>query len=205
MTGLTVGNISVLRLGELVPGGDRRWICRCGACGSEFRARGKDLRRGDYVSCGCLVVARCRGFKYSHGKSGTPLHRKWKQMRSRCTNDAGYVLQGVKVCERWDSFKAFAEDMAPSWKPGLTLERNDNSKGYSPDNCCWVPMREQSRNRSNLLKVTYGGKEIYLWKAAELLGLSRKAMYARYSRGIRPPRLFDPPKNRRTAHASCST
>lgn len=196
MTGKTLGNIVVLRVGELVRGGDRRWLCRCGACAKEFLARGKDLRRGDYISCGCVgkerTRERCRRFTLSHGENRTPLHRKWQQMWARCRHDSDYLRRGVQVCNEWRDFLAFKADMAATWKPGLSLERKDPRKGYSADNCCWIPVGEQARNRTNCPKVVYGGKERFLWEVAGLLGIRRQTLWQRYHRGVRPPELFNP-------------
>lgn len=106
--------------------------------------------------------------------------------------DPDYVSRGIKVCERWRDFSAFAADMGPSWRPGLSLERDNNLVGYEPGNCRWIPLSEQPRNRTNCQKVVYDGKETFLWKVAELLGISRKTMWLRYNRGDRPPKLFRP-------------
>lgn len=82
--------------------------------------------------------------------------------------------------------------MAPTWKAGLSLERKDNTKGYEPENCCWIPLAEQARNRTNCYRVVYQGAEMYLWRVAEILGIRKQTMSARYKRGVRPPELFYP-------------
>jgi hypothetical protein len=135
---------------------------------------------------------RAANFKLSHGQHGTALYKKWKGMRQRCVSDVDYVSKNIKVCERWNDFAAFASDMGPAWRPGLSLERKDNLKGYEPGNCCWIPLNEQARNRSNCPKVIYDGEEMFLWRVAEILGVHKKSMSARYRKGLRPPELFKP-------------
>lgn len=96
---------------------------------------------------------------HGHGKARTVngkrkpslTYIKWQQMKQRCFNPKNqrfkdYMGRGITVCERWLTFTNFLEDMGECPK-GLTLERIDNDKGYSPDNCEWRTAKEQCRNR----------------------------------------------------------
>ena len=95
----------------------------------------------------------------------TRIYSIWCDMKKRCNNPKcknyiRYGANGITVCSEWnDNFVAFYEwSMKNGYKNGLTLDRIKNDKGYSPDNCRWVTMREQNNNRANNIKVTYQGK-----------------------------------------------
>lgn len=97
----------------------------------------------------------------THGMSRTPLFRLWKQMRQRCNNprDTSYKRyggRGIRVCERWSDFSAFAADMGPR-PEGMTIDRIDTDGPYGPENCHWATDTEQARNKSNNRKLTIAG------------------------------------------------
>lgn len=77
-----------------------------------------------------------------HGMTGTRTYEIWKWMRTRCR----VGIERAHVCERWESFTAFLEDMgiAPE---GLTIERIDSKGNYEPSNCRWGTPAEQCRYR----------------------------------------------------------
>lgn len=81
-----------------------------------------------------------------------PLYNTWRMMRQRCTNpnhDAypWYGAKGITVCDRWNSFTNFAEDMGER-PEGFTLDRIKSDQDYSPSNCRWSSVPDQIRNRT---------------------------------------------------------
>lgn len=137
-----------------------RWSCVCD-CGTHHDVDSRALTRGQSRSCGCLQRDRARETarkNATHGRSGTPEYYTWQKTLSRCynTNDnaySNYGGRGIRVCKRWKaSFGAFLEDMGARPSSSHSIDRIDNSRGYSPDNCRWTDRKSQNRNaRSNVL------------------------------------------------------
>lgn len=133
------------------------WLCLCD-CGNEGLVRSRMLLRNtcNSRSCGCVRSEKQRDnpSRLTHGLSKKhPLYPTWKTMRQRCNNPNNkkyhrYGGRGIRVCDRWDDFTNFVEDMGPSWGSGLTLDRRDNDGNYEPGNCRWVKPIIQANNRS---------------------------------------------------------
>ena len=109
--------------------------------------------------------AKGRSATHGHGRRGaqTQEFRTWISMRRRC-NDPDYRAypnyggRGITVCERWQSFQAFLDDMGPSPSPKHTLDRLNGDESYSPSNCRWATRIEQNNNRRNNLLLTVNGR-----------------------------------------------
>ena len=95
-----------------------------------------------------------QGFQTTHGLRNHPLYSNWQNMKNRCYNPncedyTNYGNRGIAVCDLWkDDFVEFLYwALKHGWEKGLSLERIDCNKGYSPDNCKWISMKEQPKNR----------------------------------------------------------
>lgn len=88
----------------------------------------------------------------THKMSYTKVYRTWIAMLSRCRNEnepnyVNYGGRGIKVCDEWYRFEKFYEDMGDLPFYDAQLDRIDNEKGYSKENCRWISAKENSRNR----------------------------------------------------------
>lgn len=88
-----------------------------------------------------------------HGMRYTRAYKTWENTKTRCYNPKhpqymNYGGRGITMCDKWkNSFTAFWDDMKVGYKDDLTIDRIDNDKGYSPDNCEWVTLQENNRRK----------------------------------------------------------
>lgn len=123
----------------------------------------------------------------THGCSKTKIYRVFMAMHARCKNPnhisyPRYGAKGVTVCERWAKFEQFIADMGMR-KPGQSIDRVDNTKGYSPENCRWATVKEQANNHSNNRHLTVNGETKTLAQWGETVGMSPMKILSRIRRG----------------------
>ena len=94
-----------------------------------------------------------------NGKKSSPyrIYRIWckVKMRGGVVSRKSYqrspqakYYANVKLCEEWRSFANFYRwAMSHGYRDDLQIDRIDNEKGYSPDNCRWVTRSVQNKNR----------------------------------------------------------
>lgn len=125
----------------------RQFMCKC-ECWNVVKIKLKSLRRWEPHSCWC----KKNNGATTHWMRWTPLYKKWQYMRERCSANAPhkakcYKDRWITVCEDWNDFMRFYEDMKEWFSPDLELDRIDNDKWYFKENCRWVTKAENIKNR----------------------------------------------------------
>lgn len=135
-----------------------------------------------------------------HGGSGTPLYNVCKSMRQRCNNRKShdykwYGMDGVKICEEWEDFASFRKWATENgYKSGLTIDRVDSKGPYSPENCRWITIQEQQKNKRNVLKFLYLGDLYTVDTFCDKFGISKAMFYDRKHKGWSLDQIATTPK-----------
>lgn len=203
-TGEKFGRLTVIKL-EGISGKEARWICQCD-CGNETTVRSGNLTSGAVKSCGCYKHEYLVNSHTVHGGAKcegkrTKLYSIWIGMRRRCydRNDANYPRyggRGIVVCNEWkNDFAIFREwAIKNGYSSDLTIDRIDNDKEYSPENCRWTGALEQARNRRSNKVITFNGETHTAIEWEEKLGFSRGTISRRItSRGWSVERALTEP------------
>ncbi len=186
ISGFKFHRLRVIGFSHINHSGRAYWKCVCD-CGIEVTVSGRDLRCGGQKSCGCLRKDNMSGLK--HGKFGTSIYKTWVSMLTRCQNPntpafVNYGGRGITVSAEWLSFDAFYRDMGEKPFPSAQLDRIDNNKGYSKENCQWSTPKQNSRNRRSSRFVEVNGEQIAIAALIEKYGFkNRNIIYNRLKAG----------------------
>lgn len=196
LTGQRFGHLVAIRATE-----ERRrekvfWECQCD-CGNMHNVSACDLTSGHTRSCGC------QHHPLKHGESKSRLYSIHQGMKRRCYNKnhssyKDYGGRGITICEEWLNYETFRDwALHNGYNDKLTIERKDNDKGYSPENCTWIARSDQNRNQRSTRHIYIDGEKVTLPMIAEAIGLSETNISVRFSKGIRGLELIRVTKRRK--------
>lgn len=162
----------------------KRFLCQCD-CGRQKVIRIDHLRNSTR-SCGCIGVEKLISMNKTHGLTNTRIYRIYKTMIARCYyqkhksfND--YGGKGIEVCDEWLGENGFINFKDWAYQNGysdeLTIDRIDNLKGYSPENCRWATRKEQAINRRTTRMLTYNDKSMSLTDWATFLNMDKSLLH----------------------------
>lgn len=187
LTGERFGKLVVIREYGRDRWGNVTWLCKCD-CGNEIVVSGDDLRNEHTQSCGCLRLER----NTTHGCNHEPWYPTYASMMQRCGHFKGasehklhrYRDRGITVCELWQkSPRAFGDWLlAHGWHKGLQIDRIDNDKGYSPENCRVVTHKENANNRRDTWRLDDGTSLAMFCSSIGIKTLEGKGATKKYQR-----------------------
>lgn len=128
-----------------------------------------------------------------------PEYNVWVLMRQRCNNEKNpaywrYGGRGITICERWNSFQNFIDDMGRRPTQKHSLDRIDNSRGYCPKNCRWATLVEQGSNKRNNRVITHpdSGRKFTASQWERHLGLPKGTIIGRLYLGWSDEKALTP-------------
>lgn len=191
LTGMRFGRLTVVERSDNAKAGQAKWLCKCD-CGNECIAYGSNLQRGHTISCGCYREEIRPSLRQSHGYSNTRIYKVYEKIKGRCYNPntpcyPRYGGRGITMCEEWlknpESFIewAYENDYDEDAEYGkCTIDRIDNNKGYSPENCRIVDAKEQANNRRTNLIIEHNGERKTLAQWRDYFGMTQWQAYKNF-------------------------
>ena len=177
LTGKIFGRLTVIKRVENSKSGEARWLCLC-SCGNYKEVQANNLKSGQVQSCGCFRREVSSLGNKSHGMTKSRIYRIYQHMKDRCyrVTDKKYQRyggRGIKICDEWldDFMKFYNWSIQNGYKENLTIDRIDNDGNYEPQNCRWTTRKEQNRNYSRNILLTYKGETKCMIEWGEKLGI----------------------------------
>lgn len=194
--------LKVVKIVQYLEGKTKRkgCICKCCCCENEYigPSRIYMLISGELKSCGCYSrEIHKRMLEKSNLKHGDSVREKrsnlytlWAAMVDRATNknrkdSIYYSMKGVSICEEWKEYEVFKRwALENGYVEGLSIDRKDNSKGYCPDNCRWIELRDQNKNKTNNRILEYNGRKMIFSDWCREVNVSWNILNNRIKKGM---------------------
>jgi len=157
----------------------RLFECKCD-CGRTRTISIKHLRTKGRSNCICIRNKKLT----THGMAKTRLYKIYIGIKTRCYNKRhisyrDYGAKGIIMCDEWLDYENFFKDMGKDYKDGLSIERIDPKGNYESANCKWIPLIEQSKNKTNTIYVEYKKNRIKLIDLVKMFEINYNKLYER--------------------------
>lgn len=153
------------------------FLCICD-CGNSVLRQPDKLKSSNNASCGCRIGSK--------NWSNDDEYKVWNGMKQRCLNPNTPYYEKYKnrgICDKWLNYGNFINDMGKRPTPQHTLERIDNTKGYSKENCKWATRIEQQNNTCTNIFCEINGIKKTLAQWARYYDIPVRLVYSRKSKG----------------------
>lgn len=194
LTGMTFNRLTVIREADTSVHKKNhhvKWLCKC-ECGNYTEVVSSALKSGRVGSCGCYHSDRVIETHTKHGLSNTRIKSIYSGMIQRCYNPNAprydrYGARGIKICDEWlgenglVNFNEWA--IQNGYSDELTIDRIDNDKNYSPNNCRWATIDIQNNNKSTSHFVTIDGEKHTLAEWGIINGIKKSTIISRIKLG----------------------
>lgn len=191
--GYKIGNIEVVEVQYDKSKNKYIYFCKCLICGKIIKHSNSNI--GKLKGLGCKDCVNKE--KSKNAVKHTRLYNVWRQMKHRCRcseNDynhwKNYGGRGIDICKEWETYQPFKQwaeqngwredDLYPSNRNRLTIDRIDNDGDYCPENCRIITHFEQQWNKSTNKKIEYKGKVYNLLQLSKILNLPISTIIGRY-------------------------
>lgn len=190
LTGYETEDLIVLSISEK-KNGKIYWNYKCKHCGKINKGCTSNIKRGK-ATCKCIHSKRISISRSKEGRD-TPIYNKWLGMKCRCFNKndshfKDYGGRGITICPEWLDFDVFYKwSLENGYKDGYSIERKDVNGNYCPENCCWIPLEDQPKNKRNTIYIEINGIEKRLKEWCEVYNANYKTVHQRIFRyGMEP-------------------
>lgn len=178
------------------------YLCKCD-CGKKIIVEECSLKSGNTKSCGCLITDVLVKRNTKHKLSKTRIYKLYHYMKKRCYDKKcrgykNYGGRGIKICDEWlsDFMNFYNWATSHGYNDTLSLERKDVNGNYTPQNCTWIPVKEQSKNTRRNVFYEYNGERKILPDWAKEYNLPFTCVRKRLVRGWTLERALNTPKLR---------